>query len=232
MITDPVLRRRIVHLRRRHMPILEHWQHRLDAVLISHLHYDHLDIPSLRRLGRDVRLIVPAGAAALLHRHGFRRIEELRAGDYTNVAGVPVTATMALHNGARSPFGPTAECLGYIVGNGTNGHPRVYFAGDTDLFPEMADMAGAVDVTLLPVWGWGPTLGNGHMDPYRAAEACRLIEPQMAIPIHWGTLYPLAIHRLTRSFLSDPPRHFRDFVVRMAPEVDVHILNPGEHHDV
>lgn len=79
--------------------------------------------------------------------------------------------------------------------------PRIYFAGDTDLFPAMADWAGLFDVALLPVWGWGPTLGEGHMDPkHRAAEACRLIQPQLAIPIHWGTLYPMAMHRLSPSF--------------------------------
>ena len=229
ILTDPVLRHRIVHLRRRRSPILGMWQENLDAVLISHLHYDHLDLPSLRRLGRQSRLIVPVGAGALLRQHGFDNIEELRAGERTSVSGVSVTATMALHSGARGPLGPTADCLGYIVGDGTQ---RTYFAGDTDLFPEMEQMAGAVDVGLIPVWGWGPTLGTGHMDPYRAAEACKLIAPQVAIPIHWGTLYPLAIHRLTKAFLIDPPLLFREFMIRIAPAVDVRILQPGEHCDL
>ena len=109
--------------------------------------------------------------------------------------------------------------------------PRIYFAGDTDLFPAMADWAGLFDVALLPVWGWGPTLGAGHMDPQRAAEACRLLQPRLAIPIHWGTLYPMAMHRLSPSFLIDPPRLFREFVLRMSPAVAVRILEPGEHLD-
>ncbi len=226
ILTDPILRHRIVHLRRRRSPILGIWQENIDAVLISHLHYDHLDLPSLRRLGLQIRLIVPVGAGSLLRQHGFTNIEELRAGERTSVGGVPVTATMALHSGARGPLGPTAECLGYIVGSGTQ---RTYFAGDTDLFPEMERMAGTVDVGLIPVWGWGPTLGTGHMDPYRAAEACKLIAPQVAIPIHWGTLYPLAVHRLTKAFLIDPPRLFNEFMIRLAPQVDVRILQPGEH---
>lgn len=226
ILTDPVLRTRLAHLRRRASPLLAQWQEKVDAVLISHLHYDHLDLPSLRKLGHATRVIVPVGAAALLRRHGFTRVEELRAGERTSVQGVPVTAMRAVHNGARGPLGPMAECLGYIIGAGTY---RTYFAGDTDLYPEMAQMAGSVDVALMPVWGWGPTLGAGHMDPYRAAQASQLIAPQVAIPIHWGTLYPLAIHRLTRAFLIDPPLLFREFMLRLAPQVDVRILQPGEH---
>lgn len=229
ILTDPVLRTRLAHLRRRASPLLVQWQEKVDAVLISHLHYDHLDLPSLRKLGHSTRVIVPVGAAALLRRHGFSRVEELRAGERTSVRGVPVTAMRAVHNGARGPLGPTAECLGYIIGAGAQ---RTYFAGDTDLYPEMAQMAGSVDVALMPVWGWGPTLGAGHMDPYRAAQASQLIAPQVAIPIHWGTLYPLAIRRLTKAFLIDPPRLFREFMLRLAPQVDVRILEPGEHTEV
>ena len=226
ILTDPVLRYRVVHLRRRRTPLLDIWQERLDAVLISHLHYDHLDLPSLHKLGKTTRLIVPVGAGALLRQHGFSNVEELRVGERTMVAGAPVTATTAVHSGARGPLGPTAECLGFMIGSATQ---RVYFPGDTDLFPEMAQMAGSIDVALMPVWGWGPTLGAGHMDPYRAAQASQLIAPHIAIPIHWGTLYPMAIHHLTRAFLVDPPRLFREFILRMAPQIDVRILQPGEH---
>jgi L-ascorbate metabolism protein UlaG (beta-lactamase superfamily) len=138
-----------------------------------------------------------------------------------------VIATRAEHSGWRPPFGPRAECLGFIV----EGSRRVYFAGDTDLFPEMAAL-GPVDVALLPVWGWGPTLGPGHMDPRRAAEALTLIKPSLAVPIHWGALYPvplLALGSGRRSFLHSPPREFAAFALDVAPEVDVRVLQPGEY---
>jgi L-ascorbate metabolism protein UlaG (beta-lactamase superfamily) len=70
------------------------------------------------------------------------------------------------------------------------------------------------------------------MDPYRAAQAGQLIAPQVAIPIHWGTLYPLAVHRLTKAFLIDPPLLFREFMLHLAPQVDVRILQPGEHSEI
>lgn len=225
ILTDPVLRYRVVHLRRCRSPILDSWHAKLDAVLISHLHYDHLDLPSLRKLGKTMRLLVPVGAGALLRQHGFVNVEEMRVGERTTVAGTSVTATRAVHSGARGPLGPTAECLGFVVGSETQ---RIYFPGDTDIFPEMEQMAGGLNVALMPVWGWGPTLGVGHMDPYRAAQASQLIAPQIAIPIHWGTLYPMAINHLTKAFLIDPPRLFREFMLRLAPQVDVRILQPGE----
>ena len=112
-----------------------------------------------------------------------------------------------------------------------DGQPSVYFAGDTDVFPAMADWAGTLDLALLPVWGWGPTLGAGHMDPERAAEACQLLAPRLAIPIHWGTLYPMAVQHVSPGFLINPPRLFAEFVRRLAPQVAVHILQPGEQYE-
>jgi L-ascorbate metabolism protein UlaG (beta-lactamase superfamily) len=231
LLTDPVLRQRLYHLRRRSVPIPDHLWAGLDAVLISHLHHDHLDLPSLHKLGPATRLIVPNGAGALLRKHGFQRVEEMRKGERTSVGGLTVTATHALHDGGRGPFGVSADTLGYIVGDRlVDGLPSIYFAGDTDVFPEMAEFAGAIDLALLPVWGWGPTLGVGHMNPERAAEACQLLSPRLAIPIHWGTLYPLALDHISPAFLTQPPQLFVQFMLRMAPQVEVRVLQPGQHY--
>ena len=82
-----------------------------------------------------------------------------------------------------------------------------------------------LDVALLPVWGWGPSLGAGHMDPARAAaEAAALLRPRLAIPIHWGTLYPVALHRVRPIPLTDPPHLFARFAASLAPDVDVRIV--------
>jgi len=85
-----------------------------------------------------------------------------------------------------------------------------------------------IDMALMPVWGWGHTLGEGHMDPAVAAQAVGLIKPRIAIPIHWGTLFPMVAGRWGRHHLSRPPRRFADQVAETSPTVEVRVLEPGE----
>jgi L-ascorbate metabolism protein UlaG (beta-lactamase superfamily) len=220
LLTDPVLRRRVIHLRR-HGPVPEP-PGRLDAVLLSHLHYDHVDLPSLRLLDRHVRVLAPRGAGAWLRRAGFRDTEELAAGARTTVGGVAVTAVPALHDDRRRPVGGVrAAPIGFVVGE----ERRVYFAGDTDLFEEMAELA-PLDVALLPVAGWGPKLGSGHLDPERAARAAAAMRPRLAVPIHWGTLSPGYSKR--GAWFTDPPHAFAAQVAELAPDVEVRVISPGE----
>ena len=224
LLTDPVLRARLAHLRRHGPRPRPEVAERIDAALISHLHLDHLHLPSLRMLGRDVRVIVPRGAGPVLARRGFSDVVELAVGERVDVAGATVTALRAVHDGRRHPFGgAVAEAIGFAV----DGAQRVYFAGDTDIFDAMADLAGRIDVALLPVWGWGPTLGPGHMDPERAARAAALLSPRIAVPIHWGTLYPTGLARLRPRPLREPGREFAARAQVLAPRVDVHVLAPG-----
>ena len=222
LITDPLLRNRIVHLRRHKRSDQPADNLNVDAVLVSHLHFDHLDLPSLRRLGHTTRLIVPRGAAKLLA--NFENVEELSAGDVTTVGSVKIKATQAYHARRRHPFGPAADTLGFLI----EGRHTVYFPGDTDLFPEMAELADKIDVALLPVWGWGLNLGKGHMDPYRAAEALKLLQPGLAIPIHWGTLHPWGIGWLMVRILANPPHMFAQYARYLAPEVKTCVVSPGE----
>jgi L-ascorbate metabolism protein UlaG (beta-lactamase superfamily) len=226
LLTDPVLRDHVAHLRR-HGPTPDPATTAdPDAVLISHLHRDHLDLPSLRGLGRAVALYVPVGAAAYLERLGFTRVHELGVGEEAAVGGAVVRAVAATHDGRRSPGhrGPAAEAIGFEV----RGAASVYFAGDTDVFPGMAELAGRIDVALLPVWGWGPTLGPGHMDPAAAARAAALVRPRTAVPIHWGTLFPRGLARLRPAALVEPPKAFARLVAEHAPGVTVRVLGPGD----
>ena len=137
----------------------------IDLVLISHLHWDHLDVPSLRSLGADTPIVVSAGAGSWLRGTGFRDVREMAVGDEIAVGGVTITAVEALHSASRPPVGPTAPPLGYVI----RGTESIYFAGDTDMFDGMRDLARpgeTIDIALLPVWGWGPILGRGrHLDP-------------------------------------------------------------------
>jgi L-ascorbate metabolism protein UlaG (beta-lactamase superfamily) len=225
LLTDPVLRNRLLHLRRHGTAPAREVAERIDAVLISHLHGDHLDLPSLRSVGGDVQLIAPRGAGAWLGRAGFERVVELAAGETTEVGELEVAAVQAHHQPRRWTLaGPKAQPIGFEV----RGERRVYFAGDTDLFPEMDALAGTIDIALLPVWGWGTSLGAGHLDPRRAAEAAARIRPRIAVPIHWGSLLPIGRARKHGHLLHDPPREFASQVAELAPDVEVRVLEPGE----
>ena len=112
--------------------------------------------------------------------------------------------------------------VGYLIA----GTRRVYFAGDTDLFDGMSGL-GEPDVALLPIWGWGPRLGSGHMDPRRAAGAAAMIRPRIVVPIHWGTLYPRFLKHFRPDPLFLPPQEFARAMDELAPEVEVRLLAPG-----
>jgi L-ascorbate metabolism protein UlaG (beta-lactamase superfamily) len=223
ILTDPLLRDGVFHLERRSQPVDAAQYQKIDAVMISHLHWDHLDILSLRLLGPEVHLIVPNGAAGLLKKKGFQNAVEMRAGDRTEVGRLTIQATHAEHNHRMLFYQLPAGCLGYLV----RGSRTVYFAGDTDLFAGMADLAGDLDLALLPVWGWGPALGRGHMDGTRAAQALTLLRPRMAVPIHWGTFYPRWVSWLRHNRMTQPPQIFLREGGKLMPNVKIEILPPG-----
>ncbi len=221
LLTDPLLRDRVAHLRRYAQPPGEP---RASAVLLSHAHQDHLDLPSLRTLGRETPMFVPPGAGAWLRRRGFSEVTELGEGEEAAIGAVTVTAVPADHDGRRYPLGPRSESVGYLV----RGSRTVYFAGDTGVFEEMAELAGALDVALLPVAGWGRTLGPGHMDPLDAARATRLLRPRIAIPIHWGTFRPIGRGERGLTIGDAPAREFAAHVRELEPASEVRIVAPGE----
>jgi L-ascorbate metabolism protein UlaG (beta-lactamase superfamily) len=225
ILTDPFLRRGVGPLRR-HAPAPDRGS--LDParlVVVSHLHRDHLDLPSLRRLGAGTTVVVPRGAGQLVSRAVKGEVIELSLGDSTSVAQITVTAVPAVHDSRRDRWRrPQADPVGYVL---ESNRRRVYFAGDTDLYTEMSDLR-PLDLALLPVWGWGSTIGAGHLDPERAAIALQRLQPSLAVPIHWGTFYPLGLKRLKPEPLTLPPHVFARLAARLAPEVAVRVLDPGE----
>jgi L-ascorbate metabolism protein UlaG (beta-lactamase superfamily) len=215
LLTDPVLRNRVAHLRAARPEPQAGDLGRIDAILLSHAHRDHLDVRSLRRLGDGVPVIAARAAVASLRRRGYRgEVDAVDDGAVRTIGPLVVRATPALH-------GRSGTAVGFLI----HGSQTVYFAGDTDLFPELAGLADPLDLALLPIWGWGPSLGEGHLDPERAAEATRLLEPRIVIPIHWGTFAPLG--RSRAAFLHEPPEAFLRLVREQAPKVEVRLLAPG-----
>jgi L-ascorbate metabolism protein UlaG (beta-lactamase superfamily) len=221
LLTDPVLRSRLLHLRRHATPAQDPGP--LDGILISHLHHDHLDLPTLRRLDPGAPLLVPAGGTRPLRRLR-RQLHEVRPGDTVRLGGALVRVVPAVHHVQRHPWAQAVDAVGFAV----EGRAHVYFAGDTELFDGMADLAGSLDVALVPIWGWGPHLGPGHMDPEQAAQALALLRPAIAVPIHWGTFLPLGAHRRHGHLLVDPVRMFAAHAAELAPDVRVEVLQPGQ----
>ncbi len=223
LLTDPVLGDRIGPLVRVPPSVRLDDDDALDGVLLSHLHADHADVPSLRRIAHSLPVFAPRGAGRWLTSLGIEEVHELSPGEEVSMGSLTIRATPAAHKRGRRPLGPKADPIGHLV----SGSRRVYFAGDTDLFPAMAELKGLVDVALLPISGWGRSLGPGHLDPSRAAEAAALIAPAAVVPIHWGTF---VLGRPLRS-ANDvwlPARQFVTSVRRRAPAIEVRVLAPSE----
>jgi L-ascorbate metabolism protein UlaG (beta-lactamase superfamily) len=215
ILTDPMLREGLGPVRRQVRAVLPALFEDLDAVFISHGHHDHLDPPSLRRI---------PGRPTVMGRIGLGPVEEVEPGDRLAIDRVHLEVVRAEHSGRREPFGPDGPALGCVVA----GSRTVYFPGDTDLFPGMAALAGRLDVALLPVWGWGPTIGEGHMNPERAASAAAILRPRLAVPIHWGTFYPAGLRRVVSAPFETPGAVFEAAARVLAPDVPVRVLAPGD----
>ncbi|MBZ9642179.1 MBL fold metallo-hydrolase [Streptomyces sp. PSKA30] len=228
VLTDPLFARRLAHLRRRRgaLPPADAW--RTDVALVSHLHADHLHVPSLARLAPGTRLVVPRGAPRSvpgLRRLAHLQLTEVAPGDETRVGGLVIRAVPAQHDGRRLPVGPhRSPALGYVI----EGEARTYFAGDTGLFDTMAKEVGPVDVALLPVGGWGPYLGEGHLDAGRAAEALARLAPHSAVPVHYGTYWPIGMDAVRPHEFHAPGDDFVRLAAQRAPQVAVHALRHGE----
>ena len=221
LLTDPVVRPRVLHLRRvGAAPRLDSLS--VDAVLISHVHYDHLDVPSLRRVAGAPAFVVPRGVGSLLRGHGFEHVIEVEPGDEIRIGRVTVGATHAEHTSRRRPLGAETPALGYLV----SGSVCSYFAGDTDLFGGMGAISDDLDVALLPVAGWGPRLPPGHLDPHTAAEALGLLRPRIAVPVHWGTYRRIGLSR-DPDVLREPALRFASFAADLMPAVEVVVLPVG-----
>ncbi len=210
IVTDPVLVDRLFHLRRYGVtPRPE--ARTADLVLLSHLHGDHIHLRSLRQYPRGLPVIAPHGARRLLRRLGLEDVRTVAPGDVVEAAGVTIEVLAATHDDRRSPLSQTrGPALGFRV---QGAERSLWFPGDTGLRDDMNDVR-PVDLALVPVGGWGPTLGPLHMDPDEGSEAVARVGARWALPVHWGTFWPVALSRIT------PARHTTLFTTPGARFVD------------
>jgi L-ascorbate metabolism protein UlaG (beta-lactamase superfamily) len=223
VITDPLMTARVAHLRRRR-PLPSPDFYDVDLILLSHVHVDHLHLRSLERLRPTAKVLTPQGSGRLLRKAGFADVTEIVVGDEIDSGPITVEVVPAAHKRGRGPHSRvSADPVGFVVSGGGR---RVYFPGDTDLFDGMADL-GDIDLALLPIWGWGSTLGEGHLDPKRAAEATRIIQPELLLPIHWGTYAPEDGRRRLPTWFDQPPEDLRTELAAIDELHRLRLVEPG-----
>jgi L-ascorbate metabolism protein UlaG (beta-lactamase superfamily) len=200
----------------------------VDAVLISHDHYDHLDLPTVRALLRDqsAPFVVPLGIGAHLRGWGVPedRIVELDWNGATTVADLTLTCTEARHFSGRFFARDTTLWSSWVV---TGPRHRVFFGGDTGYTPAFAGIGarlGPFDLTLQPIGAYNDAWHAIHMDPEEAVRAHGDLGGQVLMPIHWAT-FNLAFHRW-----AEPVQ--RLLAAADARGVQVVVPRPGERVDV
>ena len=210
VVTDPLLSGQLYHLRRATAPPPPAAAE-ADRVLVSHLHHDHLHLPSLDRFDPDVPVVVPRGAPRVVKGLDRRRLVEVAPGDAVEVAGVSVEVLPAHHSGRRSAFerGGDAPALGFRFADATT---SCWYPGDTGVRSDFADVE-PVDLAAVPIGGWGPSLGDEHLDPEEAVAAVEQVGARWALAVHYGTFWPLWLRRLRpgnhRRLFVSPPQRFR-----------------------
>jgi len=196
----------------------------LDAVLISHDHYDHLDYPTIAAMKDwDTVFVAPLGVGAHLEYWGVPgdRIVELDWWDRTEVNGLEIVCTPARHASGRTVFDQDRTLwAGYAL---VGAQHRVYFSGDTGLFPAMREIGerfGPFDATMIETGAYNRAWPDWHLGPEQAVVAHQMVRGRVMFPVHWG-LVDLAYHAWT-----EPAE--RVLAAAQIAEVDVVVPRPGE----
>jgi L-ascorbate metabolism protein UlaG (beta-lactamase superfamily) len=205
-LIDPVMSRSIAGglIRRNVAPGLA-WQAlpKIDLVLVTHNHRDHMDAPTLKRLGADPVYVVPQGLGRWFARAGLRRVVELAWWQRERIEGLDLTFVPSEHWSRRGLLDKNQSWWGgYVI---ERGGLRVYHSGDTawfDGFELIRDRCGAIDAAMLPIGAYAPRwfMRPQHMDPDDAVRAFAALGARRFVAMHWGTF------KLTDEDLREPPQ--------------------------
>ncbi len=192
---------------------------KIDAVIISHNHYDHLDLESLKKINRiqpEIRYFVPLGLKSILINSGILRVKELDWWDSASFAGLKFTSTPVRHWSSRSFFDRNKTLwTGWMV---EWPKYRFYFAGDTGYsndFIETRLRLGSPDLAAIPIGSYEPRnfMKQSHINPEESVRVFEDLSAKQAVSIHWGTF------KLTTELLDEPPK-------RLLAEIKRRGINP------
>lgn len=204
VLTDPVWSRRIPAVAPRLTPVGVAWEALppVDAVVISHNHYDHLDAPTIRRLPRHTPVLAPANLGRWFRRRGFTAVTELDWWESHRLGPIQLDFVPAHHWSRRTLTDTCRTLWGGWVLTGTGA--RIYFAGDTGYghwFTEIGSRYPGIDLALLPVGAYEPRwfMRPMHLNPEEAVRACQDLAATRMATMHWGTFV------LSAEPVAEPP---------------------------
>lgn len=202
----------------------------IDFVLISHNHYDHLDVPSLITLNQrfpNTRFIVPTDNAALLKKHRINNVVELNWGEQIQLGALTITGLPAQHWSKRG-IGDTRQALwsSWAV---SSENKQFYFGGDSAYFSGyslIGETLGPFDLVALPIGAYQPRamMASSHMNPEEAIQAAADLKASKILPIHYGTF------DLSDEPLDEPLRRFASALQTTSSHLSPLILQIGERH--
>jgi L-ascorbate metabolism protein UlaG (beta-lactamase superfamily) len=205
----------------------------VDVVTVSHSHYDHMDVPSLRTLARQGAplFVVPKDNAGVLREAGIANVTELGWWESVEASGVKITCVPAQHWSMRVPWDRNARLWGGFVYESAEG--VAYHAGDTamgeDVFRAIAQRAPRIDWAMLPIGAYEPTwfMASQHMGPEEAGRAWELLGARTLIAMHWGTF------KLTDEPVGEPPQRIRAWFQKSGHAEDrLWVMDVGETREL
>jgi L-ascorbate metabolism protein UlaG (beta-lactamase superfamily) len=199
---------------------------RPDVVVVSHNHRDHLDAPTIRRLGGGPTYVVPAGLGSFFTRNGAEKVVELAWWSKTEVGDLSIHFVPSQHWSQRGPTDKNDTLWGGFVLECER--KKVYFAGDTAYFEGFREIGRRfpdIDAALLPIGAYDPEwfMRVQHMNPEDAVHAFQSLGARLLCAMHWGTF------KLTDEPLDEPPRLLVEICEReQVPSEKVWIAAIGE----
>jgi L-ascorbate metabolism protein UlaG (beta-lactamase superfamily) len=193
----------------------------LDFITISHGHFDHLDLRSLRMIPKDVPVICHSTLQRIVRKTKHTPIP-LNNWESTDINGKRITAVPSFHFSARPPFHFSKDYQGFVV----EAEKTFYHAGDGGISNYFNDIGQrfSIDIAFLPIGGYNPpSYRRIHLNPEDALDALMMMNAGLLIPIHWGTFI------LSREPIDEPPKRLLEYAEKKGEQKRVLILQPGEN---